>query len=448
MKAYILFLIIFLFSFSCKQNDDVFAIFNEGNITRLEFNDWLESRNILAESVFKDKYSMTDYLRQMAVEKLTAIKAEKEGYANDKSYKTVENTLYKNLLATYFTDNKSRDIIFNEKAADVSIIRVFLKQDISAEASKENENKKRIIYFLLEQLNSGKDFNDLAGKYSEDAASKKNGHLGIIPENAMEDIIKKAVNLLNENEYTKEPVAVGNSLCLIKLHKRYELTEKNIKEIVGKENSDRIIDFYKNKNLDSIWEQILKKRNIKPTLDNVLYKKNKDIVFTVDGENFTAEQLEDILKLFYSLKYGMPSTEKFSQKEKQMTSERIFKERLFASEAEKIKMNENAEFKRNWYYLKRATLAGAYKYNILMNQLLIDKEDIMKEYLLNKTTRYYKVKKVNNIDKKVFLPYNDVRVEIKNQLSRAKLKSLKKKWDNDILNEGKFRILNKDFLVN
>jgi len=448
MKAFLVLALIFVIPLSCKKGNDIFATINGGNITRSEFNDWLESRNIPQESVYKDRYSMSDYLRQIAVEKLTVIKAEKAEYNKEKKYKTLENTLYKNLLATFFMEKKRNEITFNEKAADLSIIRIFLKKDHIKDFLIE-ENKKKLIHALITELRSGKDFNDLAAKYSEDAASQKKGHLGIVPENVMEEGIKNAINLLKENQYTEEPVKIGNSLCLIKLHKRYNLSESNIKKIVtNKENSERIIDFYNNKALDELLNKLLKEKNIVTNINKAIYCNNNEVIFSIEGEGFTSGDLDDILKLFYSLRYGAPASSEFSLNEKKITSEKIFKEHLFASEAKRCSFDEDVKFKRSWFYLKRATLAGAYKYDVLMKDALVTNEDIWKEYAQNKTSKYYKIKKKNNKEIKVFLPYTETQLSIKKQLYREKLKSLKKKWDNEILNDGDYKIVNKDFLIN
>jgi len=449
MRFFIIILLFLLLPISCKNGNDILASTNKGEITRSEFNEWLESRNIPVESVYKDRYSMSDYIRQIAVEKLTAIKAENNGYDKETVYKTIENTIYKNHLSTFFIEKKSREITFNEKAADLSIIRLFIKKDKVKERSIEEENKKKIIFNLLDELKAGKDFNELAAKFSEDAASQKKGHLGIVPENILEDAIKKAVGLLNENDYTKEPVMAGRSLCLIKLHKRYDINEKNIRNIVtDNDNAERILDFYKNKSLDEILIRISDNKSITSKIDTASFNNRDEVIFSIDGEDFTAAELEEILKLFYSLRYGIPSAEKFSVNEKRMTSEKIFKERLFASEAKRQLLDEDPVFKRNWFYLKRATLAGAFKYDLLMKNMPVTDEDVRKEYLQNKMTSYYKIKKINNKEIKVYLAFNDVKTSIKNKLNRDKLKSLKKQWDNDILSEGNYKIVNKDFLIN
>jgi len=451
MKIIAAFFSVVLLFFSCKSGSDVFATIDSGNITRSEFNDWLESRSISVDSIYKDRYAVSDYLRQIAVEKLTTDKAETSGYKNESEYLMIEKVLQKNLLATFLTEKKRREIVFNEKAADLSIIRIFLKKGVLGETRKHNEveNKQRVMANVLYGLNKGKDFNDLAGVYSEDAASRKKGHLGIIPESIMDNSIKNAIIHLKEGDYTKEPVIIGESLCLLKLHKRYELTYHNIKKIVtDKENAEKIIDFYNKKALDEIFNRVLAEKNVVSNISKISYYNKEEIIFSIDGENFTVHNLEIILNLFYALKNGMPPVDKFSLKEKKITSEKIFNEWILASEAAENFIDKEVIFQRNWFYLRRATLAGAFKYKSLIKNSMVTDEDVWNEYNRNRISKYYNIKKRYNKNVKVFLTFKEVKTLIRNQLSHGKLKSLKQKWDSDIIREGNFRIINKDYLVN
>ncbi len=440
--------VIFLLALSCNKGSEIFAVINGENITRQEFNDWLESRNISVKSVYKDKFAMNDYLRQVAVEKVTAYKAENSGFKNEEIYKTVEKTLYKNLLSTFYSNKQREEVNFAENAVDISIIRLFLKKE-SVDESRELENKQYILESILNELKSGKDFNELAAKFSEDAAAKKKGHLGIIPELVLEEDIRRAVSQLNENEYTREPVRSGRSLCLIKLHKRYALNEKNIIDVVKeKMNSDRIIDFYKNKNLDEQYNKILKETSIISNIDTAGFKKRGELIFSIDGDSFTSGELDDILKLFYSLKHGVLSVDEFPIKEKKITSEKILKERLFAQMAERISIDKDPVFKRNWFYLKRATIAGSFKYQILQKSIKVTNEEVRSEYFKNRDTKYYRIKNIKGKETKFLLSFQDSRKDIINYLNREKLKSIKKVWDDGIINEGNFKILSKDFSIN
>ncbi len=448
MRAFAAFFIVIILSLSCSTSNDILATFNGGSITRGELEDWLESRKISSDKVYEDKYAVSDFLKQLAVEKITAAQAEKSSFNNKKEYIIIENTLYKNFLSTFFIDQKGRDVAFNEKGADLSIIRIFLKKESMKDKIEEEKEKRIIIDHILLELKAGKDFNELAGRYSEDVASGRKGRLGIIPESLMEDAVRNAVSSLYDNQYTQNPVIIGSSICLIKLHKRYDLNEKNLKTIVtDKENADRIADFFKKQFFDNLRNEILKQRKIVSNIDSISYNNPDSVIFSIDNESFTAGELNVILELFYSLKYGSSPLEDFSLKEKKLTSEKIFNERLFASEAERDYLNKDEKFQRNWFYLRRAALAGAFKYSVLLKDLIVSDKEIVEEYTLNRSKKYFKIKKYDKKEVKIFLSYFEAYRNIKNQLNREKLKSLKKIWDNEILKDGNFLIVNKSFLV-
>lgn len=449
MRFYSVVVFIFFVFLSCKSGSDILAKIDGDTVTRSEFNDWIESRNLSLKKVYNDKYAMSDYLCQIAVEKLNAAKAEKSGYNVDSKFKIIENALYMNLLADFITEKQKADPVFNEKGLDLSIIRVFFRNNNTDESLIEKENKKKLIIHILSKLKSGEDFNELAVKYSEDTLSENKGRMGILPENIIEDSILNSVSQLYENDYSKEPVQVGNSFCLIKLHKRYQLTGKNLKNIVTDQNNlERILNYYEKKSQDDLINKIYRERNVISKIDKTTFRKSNESIFSIDGDVFTSDELDIILKFFYSIKNGYPPSNEFSLNEKKLTSEKILKERLLASEAKNILLEHDKKFERNWKYLRRATLAGAYKYNILLKKLKVSDEEIRKEFNENRNKKYFRLKKIKNKDIKVFLTYQEAIPVIKNNLNRESLRSLKKAWDDRILIDGNYQIVNKDFLIN
>lgn len=430
---------------SCKMGGDVIATTTAGDITRTEFEEWLQSRKIAVERVYDDSYSMSDYLKQIAVEKLTAKKGEDAGYSNDKKYLIIEKTLYKNLLSTFYQERRSAELTFSEEAADISIIRVFYKADGSNTGKVE---KRKVVLSILERLKSGTDFNILASRYSEDAASKKNGRIGIVPFSLMENGLSSAVSVLKESQYTLNPVELGNSFALVKLHKRYSINEKNLKDAVtDKNNRDRILHYQREKFIDTVVNELRSGKDIVSYIDRSQFTDEKGVLFSINGESFTSGELDVILNLFYTLKNGVAPADGFPLKEKRLTSGKIFNERLMALDAERIAIDKNPEFIRNWFYLKRATLSGAYKYSVLTTGISVGENEIRQEYNSNLEGRYSKKITKNGREVVIPLQFAGVRDQIKKNISRDKLKSLKKKWDSEILKEGAFNIKDRLFSV-
>ncbi|MHA2503959.1 MAG: peptidylprolyl isomerase [Candidatus Kariarchaeaceae archaeon] len=59
---------------------------------------------------------------------------------------------------------------------------------------------------VIELLNEGKDFGELAKKYSTDASRKRGGNLGEFGRGKMVKEFENAAFALNKGEYTKQPV--------------------------------------------------------------------------------------------------------------------------------------------------------------------------------------------------------------------------------------------------
>jgi hypothetical protein len=440
MKKILVLILVILLQPACKSGDDRLATYTGGYITRTEFKEWLESRNMPVDLINRDKYAVSDYLCQIAVEKLTSDLAEKSLYNRGKLYLLIENTLYKNLLSTFYSGIVKDGITFNVTAVDISIIRLFTEKN-GKPIPAGGKDKYKIILQILSELKSGADFNVLAKKYSEDAASAKNGRLGFIPEELLEKEIASAVAYLEENEYTSEPVILKGSLCLIKLHSRQKITEKNIANVITeKKNIEIIFDYYKTRALNETYMKIAGEKNIILKTDKSSFMHNKEVLFTIAGETFTTGELADILKLFFILKNGYPPVDEFTFAEKKTTAEKIFRERIIALEAARQGIESDSKFRRNWAYLKRAALSGLYKYNVFMKDINLTEKDILQEYYLNKEKKYYKIEKQNNKEKKIYLSYNEAKNKITTLLAKEKIKSLKKKWDKDILEENNYKL--------
>ncbi len=437
--------LLLLLLISCKMGSDILATTNAGDITRSEFEEWLQSRKISVEKVYDDRYAMSDYLKQLAIEKLTAHKGEVSGYANEKQYLTIEKAMYKNLLSSFYKESRWRELAFSEEAADISIIRIFYDPK---EPHGDKETKRKLVMNILARLKAGEDFNILAGRYSEDAASRKSGRLGILPYSLMEDGLRTTVSTMGESGYTHIPVVIGNSFCLIKLHKKYVLNEKDLKNTVTDKNQyDRIVNYQREKYIDRLLADAGSRKDVISNIDRAQYVSQGEIIFSVNGENFTAGDLSDILNLFHSLKTGTAPANGFTLKEKKATAEKILSESIMALEGARMSLDKSPDFVRNWKYLKRATLSGAYKYSVLMNKVSVSYDEVLKEYRENRGAKYTKKKVKNGRELKIPLNFAEVKDSIKKEISRERLLSLKKSWDEETLEQGAFSIRDRRFLV-
>ena len=143
--------------------------------------------------------------------------------------------------------------IFGQIKASHILITVNTKADATEEEKQEADKKayekaKKVI----NELNSGKKFKNLAKKYSEDKSNASNGgDLGYFELSDMVDEFSNAVKELKKNEYTKEPVKTQYGYHIIlrtgeKDKARLEDVKDDIKEKLRTEklNNDKAL-YYK-----------------------------------------------------------------------------------------------------------------------------------------------------------------------------------------------------------
>lgn len=139
---------------------------------------------------FTDEDSMKDYLRL--------------NYRRDKA---VNNYISKDIsddeVKSYYKSNIYGDI----KARHILIKVETQDSDSDKEKAKKDSVAKKKAEDLIEQLNDGADFSELAKKNSEDeATAKKGGDLGFYSYGDMVAEFDKAAFALKKGEYTDTPV--------------------------------------------------------------------------------------------------------------------------------------------------------------------------------------------------------------------------------------------------
>ena len=115
----------------------------------------------------------------------------------------IEDDLTKEEIKEYYDENIIGDI----KASHI-LITPDTTEDASSEEQQEAEEKAlRKANRIVEKLDNGEDFAELAKQYSDDEATKDNGgDLGYFNTDDMDENFMDAVKELKKNEYTGNPV--------------------------------------------------------------------------------------------------------------------------------------------------------------------------------------------------------------------------------------------------
>lgn len=426
--------IIFLFS-TCNSSSDVLARMDGHVITRGEFIQWLESRGIPAQEILKSKEASFMNIEQLAVEKLTAEQAIKEGFDIDPYYLKLRDIIYRNFTASFYRDQFDKELKFETTASDISIITINFKGD----KNQKSINNSLLIMnnSVLAALSQGSSFEDTARRFSQDISSQNGGKLGFVIPSMYGDSFAKEIFKLREGEYSNEPFIYGNSLYLIKINRFAGINEKNIDKVLTDETSrDSVRKFLKESALKEAEKKAFNKYQVESHLDYVSFKKSGDLIFTVNGEQFTVADLDEILKIFYQLKYGLKPLKPASKESRVIAGKKILSEMLQFHEAVLSGVEDNPDFINKWDLVQRSVLSGVYKYRKFSLKLAVSPEDVLDEYKNNRNSRYYRIVNTSRVP----LPFAEVEDSIKNELFKTGLILLKKSWDREILIEKNFNV--------
>lgn len=231
--------------------------------------------NIIDKIILEDKYaSDLDAAKENATNTLNQLK---ESYGDDLlqaiQYYTNYNTLedYENSVYLSYLQNKAvkdyakaniKDSEVNkyykdEIKPDIKVSHILITVDTKSDASddeknKAEENAKKTAEEVINKLNQGQSFSDLAKEYSKDDSTKEDGgNLGFINTTTLGDQYKELVDAaynLKDGEYTKSPVKseLGYHVVL-----RTETKEKASLDEVRDSILDTLADEYIKNNQDA-----------------------------------------------------------------------------------------------------------------------------------------------------------------------------------------------------
>jgi parvulin-like peptidyl-prolyl isomerase len=165
------------------------------------------------------------------------------GYSNLKEFKEYITLNYFRDLATddyaksQVTDEAINKYYEEETVGDIEASHILITVNVKDDATDEEKEKAekealKKANEVIEKLNKGEKFEDLAKSYSEDDSNKNNG--GALSKFNKGDMVKEfetAAYDLKVNEYTKEPVKTSYGYHIILKTKEYDKDKlENVKE--------------------------------------------------------------------------------------------------------------------------------------------------------------------------------------------------------------------------
>ena len=243
--------------------------------------------DMIDQALLNEKYPK-DEDEDKAVE--GQIKQIKEYYGDDaETYKTfllqyfgveTEEDLEKMLRLEYKRNQAVTDYI--SKNLTEKEIKKYYEENVEAYKVAEKKAKE-----IIEKLEKGEDFAELAKKYSNDESNnEKGGELGYFDPNEMVEEFKDALVKLKVDEYTKEPVKTQFGYHIIlktgeKEKKELKDLESEIKEtLAGQKISDDNSVYYESllkyrKENGLSWNDTTLEKSYNDYMDNLI-KKSKE----------------------------------------------------------------------------------------------------------------------------------------------------------------------------
>lgn len=177
------------------------------------------------------------------------------GYSTLKEFKEyIELNYFRDLATTDYakkqiTDKEIESYYDSDIVGDIEASHILITVDVKdnatdKEKTKAEEKAKKTAEEVIEKLNKGEDFTELAKKYSRDDSNKdKGGALGKFNKGDMEETFENAAYALKVNEYTKEPIKTSYGYHIIKKTKEYDKKElKEVKDDIIKTLADKKIN--------------------------------------------------------------------------------------------------------------------------------------------------------------------------------------------------------------
>lgn len=178
---------------------------------------------VLLEKKYKDDEELTDYvdsqidmfIQQYGEEGFVQALAQANMTENDLRDQIAldqrRNLAVEDYVAAQITDDEINEYYENDVRGDIKASHILIKPDTSDSATEEEQKTAKEAALkeaksIIEKLNNGEKFEDLAKEYSDDGSAENGGDLGYFPKGQMVDAFENAVVALEVGKYSTKPV--------------------------------------------------------------------------------------------------------------------------------------------------------------------------------------------------------------------------------------------------
>lgn len=371
MRLFKLFMSMFfvLILFSCRSDNDIIAEMKSRRITCSEFHHWLRDRNINPAEIYKNPEETERQLKQMAVEIVTVDTALSEKFDTTPFYDNINSAVYANFLSSYYKSEIQKNLVYNETAAEIKLIKLYTPEDLKYSHSRDVfRDKNALAGYIIQQIKSGTGFDELSRKYSEEKHESSYDKTHVIPIVLLEKEIFQKIKNLHDGDCASEPVVLQNSIMVVKLVRWRNLTNENAERVINdKKIYDRFLESISEGAIDYIIAENGADLDMVSNIGRSRFIKRTEILFSINGEPFTCGELDELLRLFVFLKTE-DADYAAEQAVKKNISLNILNEHVLSYIAEKKGIADTKDFLEKWEPVRQSTLAGAYKYYVISDK--------------------------------------------------------------------------------
>ncbi|HOO72212.1 MAG TPA: peptidylprolyl isomerase [Spirochaetota bacterium] len=450
LSSFIVFVL--LFSFGCKGKNDVIVTYKSGTVTRGQFYDWLDANRFPRENILKKKSQQQNKLKKMVLDILAAEEAKKAGYDKSEDYLFLFSLLKPNFYGGYLKKKLTEDATFKEEIAKISMIKLYVKDYkidknrriklSAAEVQRVVDEKMNNARSIIQELERGGSFSDLAKKYSDDYSKKDGGDIGYISSDMKGPEFSAAAFSLKKGEYTREPVKIGNSIYIIQLNERREVTEDSIEDVVeDKTKAQRMMRAIQRNKSKGIEEKLSKAADVEDHIDLVSSKNPATVLFKIGNDAYTVADLNKLIVYIDKKRKNKTDKSKVDDNIKKQMLQKLFNEKLLYREAIKTGLDKDEAFMNSWKVFEINSLSGAYKSDVLMEGITVTPKEVRDEYDKNKDRLYTRKKKVGGKTVKTVMPFSEVKGRIEYILSNKKKSQKRKEWEDNLFKVNDVKII-------
>lgn len=289
-----LFILIFIglsFNFQAlASDDDVLATIGEENITRAEMEDeyeaFLQAADEQAARAFATSEGKKKFLEQLTELFALQKKAKSEGLEDTKDYKEMFNDnalgilgqlqMHELLESIEVTDDEIEDFYNSNKE--------HFRTPQAYRLSKIIVPTHEAAVDIMEKLEQGGSFMELAREHSMGDYASSGGDMGFVPENHLDNQLGMVLRNLEKNEVSA-PVNIGTAFAIVRYTDVRASEEKGLEEVKEQIREDLI----------ELEAQTAYNNEIDRLKEEFSFKLNRSVLQGLTGGELTQEQMEETL---------------------------------------------------------------------------------------------------------------------------------------------------------